>query len=663
MGMGAGMIRSLRDRDRARRTAILSAIFIAACLTAGPAPAESHFLDSPCGSGTTYGVEVSGDSWLARCSGGMFVTSDAGNTWKAVDFAANEVATDGEGRFYAAIGVTLDRLNGRTGVVERVFPSPGMSDLAFDPSGTLWGARCTDPSRPDGGAWSLWRFDLNARAVTQVAQGGACTFSEDGHPRSYDHPLHVDSDGRVFIVESPSTRLVVDSGTLVSVPLPPFAVSAGATLSEGGVGGEGWTLRRDVQALPGHPNYAVFPGYYAGLVRNFAEGMWAPTGRQWAATVSGGVLLPAVDGRRLEFVGGPLDAALLLPGDPQPTDSADMINEANRMRAAVGLLPLIGDAKIAQAAHNHSVYWTLNQSHGSSHWETPGTPGFTGADPSERCAAVGAVCGAEVMYSGMEKGSDAVQGWIATAFHRGLLMNSGVYRVGGGLALPGPAVMDAAGSLWSAPVGKPFGYPRGTYTGPLSYSGEIPDPASYCSARSISAPFGTAISIQLPGLSDDAPDHVSVREVGGHEVAGCLLSQMDEFDPVVFQPDDALRPATTYEATATWQGNHPDLHWTFTTGNRPDDRAAPARRKPSIRLRVSAHKNRLLVDAGPDTRGVVYRVTLQRLHKRQWRQYRILSLRGQKHRKSVHSKSGIYRAVAHKQAGLRGAKSRIVRIK
>ncbi len=66
------------------------------------------------------------------------------------------------------------------------------------------------------------------------------------------------------------------------------------------------------------------------------------TGRAFAAVTARGILLASEDQRHLELVPGSLSEALSTTGDAQPADSAAMLDEANRMRAEIGLPALIG---------------------------------------------------------------------------------------------------------------------------------------------------------------------------------------------------------------------------------------------------------------------------------------------------------------------------------
>jgi len=615
-----------------------------------------------------YWVTVSGESWLADCGLTKFLSSDRGASWRQVAFTANDIAVDGRGKFYAAPGVSVNVLNGATGAVEEVrIDDSRMQSLVVDGAGTLWGARCFGEDPVAGsGTRTLWRFNLAARTVTQVAQGGRCYRHQYGTGETeYTDYLHVDEDGQVFLTESPTTRLVAKNGSLVSEPLVPFATSAGVTLSEGGVGGEGWPYERDVKPLAGYPDYAVIENS-GGLIRLTAEGAWTGTGRAWAVRASDGVLLPGQDGRQLELVTGSLDAAVFT-GDATPADSAEMIDEANWMRAEVGLPPLLGDALVAQAARNHADYLKLNNAE-VSHGESPGTPGFTGRSPGERCAAVGGICGGEVAYESIV-GRDAVQGWIATVFHRAWFTWPAITRVGGGFN-DRFAIMDAA---WNRHfIGAPFGYPRGTYSGPLSFGGEIPDPGgeTYCPVGSVTEPYGTAITIALPDADSPGgqPDAIQLRERGQTTpLKGCLMKYDDFYIEgyAAFLPDDPLRPGTTYDVAASWSGRQPDLRWTFTTSNQAgsDDQPTPAKKR--LRLRLTKHGHRLTVDANPDSTTGSYRATLQRqkAHKRSWHKVRKLRLAAPKHRRTLRMKSGVYRVVIPRQSGLRGTKSRSVRIR
>src|SRR5436190_10381332 len=119
---------------------------------------------------------------------------------------------------------------------------------------------------------------------------------------------------------------------------------------------------------------------------------------------------------RMLWHAGPVTDAPFSTG-PLTETSTRWLTDANRLRAQAGLPPLLGDPSISTAAENHSRYWTLNvpTTESTAHAEKPGAPGFTGADPSARCAYAGApaFCG-EIMYSAGV--ANPVAAWSATVF-------------------------------------------------------------------------------------------------------------------------------------------------------------------------------------------------------------------------------------------------------
>jgi hypothetical protein len=259
-----------------------------------------------------------------------------------------------------------------------------------------------------------------------------------------------------------------------------------------------------------------------------------------------------------------------------------MVDEANRMRAGAALPPLVADAAISQASANHSRYWTLNRPSSSLglgyHSETRGRPGFTGSDPGERCAAVGTECGSEIMYPG-RTGAAAARGWIATIYHRPLLMDPAAHIVGAGQVGEGPAVMNGGRSAeyWQV---APIGYPRGLYDGDLSFSGEVPDPGSSCKrkevAQRITAPYGTAVTLFVPPYA--TAKMLSVAPAGGRPIAGCRLDE-------AFVPDDPLLPGTTYTATGTWGEAARPFSWDFRTAGTAPRGSRRCRPRITVRLR------------------------------------------------------------------------------
>lgn len=243
-----------------------------------------------------------------------------------------------------------------------------------------------------------------------------------------------------------------------------------------------------------------------------------------------------------------------------PPDTTAMLARANLLRADAGLPPLIGDALLAKAARNHANY---DKQWDEGHYESGRNAGYTGLVPQLRCEFVGTTCNREVMYRGLS-GLNAVDGWVATPFHRPALLDP---RAG----IVGPAQSDGAGQATSVmDSGKDdlqelvaeVGYPQGTYRGPLAFDGESPDPAAACARKGqpVTYPLGAAVTLFAPG----AALMTGVREVGGAALAGCVLGD-------VFLPEHPLVAGRTYEASGSWDlgGGARRTHtWTFTA--RPD---------------------------------------------------------------------------------------------
>jgi uncharacterized protein YkwD len=282
----------------------------------------------------------------------------------------------------------------------------------------------------------------------------------------------------------------------------------------------------------------------------------------------------------LPFASGPLSATFTA-----------WLQRANSLRAQAGLPPLLGDPAISAAADNHSRYWTQNpMATGLSvHRETPGKPGFSGVKPSDRCGTAGAepYCG-EVMFDAGRR--EVIDGWVATLYHRFLIMDPTALLVGGGQVNGGPAVMDGGrgGGLLVGPVMFPFG----RYDGDLEFSGEVPDPADECrrTGQQVSMPLGTAVSVWVPG---GRVSGLTVAPTGGPPLRGCTLDK-------TFLPDDALTAGTTYQASAMWtptdvMGPGP-ITWQFTTGGNPNPGKGAVKRRPcspsltrtSVRVRRGA---------------------------------------------------------------------------
>lgn len=627
---------------------------------------------TPCGGDRVIELAVTGDYWYAACSSQpsarAVLSRDAGATWQSIPDFVSFMPVAADGFFYDYMGFvwgggfTVDRLDGATSVVTRVRfagPDPGAGPWVADEERRLAWAYSCDDSR----VARLVRLDLTSATSTLAATGVGCTPQNEDE---YQEPLRLDGSGQPYIVASPTTRWVVQGSALTLATLPALAESGDTRITEGGITSGGRTKTQEFSSVPGHPDVLASGKLYLPV----GEGIWWGADRGFLASSSQGPVT-TTDWRAtsIQVIPDALVEHLKPVGDSQSADSAEMIDETNRMRAEVGLLPLVGDSRLAAAAHNHAVYMQLNGVIG--HGEDSTKPGFTGNEPWERCVATGFTeqCGEIAAMSG---GRASVQLWIATAFHRSLLMSPGLSQIGGGFVMPGGwSAMNAPSSSLHF-LGDPVGYPQGTYTGPLWFAGEIPDPATYCPDGSISAPYGTAISLNLPENNFERPDSIMVRDPSGNLVPGCLLHDRMS-GVVVYQPDDALKPWTTYSVTATWNGRREDLAWKFTTtagpagfDSAPPDSTSPNRRDHRKRFAVMVkkrHHRAIRLDVNPDIGKRVYRVQIQKRKKTSWRSVRAIRITGKHHVKMVHvRKPGAYRVVVPAQLNLRRGLSRTFRI-
>ena len=639
------------------------------------APSDAASVTTPCGDERIDALTVSGDYWFISCFTSptmtFFLSRDAGSTWQTVTGfpAASPGAYDGSFYHYYRSwtgGFKMHRLDAAAAAVTDVKitgPDPEAGSWATDSErGVMWASSCTASN-----TLNLIRVDIASATSSLVAAGGSCS-------DAYQKPLRLNAAGQPYVLASPTTRWIVQGSALVQAPLPTIGESGSSRVTEGGITSGGFTNTQEFSPVPGHPDVLVdqSSGF---LFPRVGEGIWAYTGRPFLASSSQGVVV-TTDWRRnrIQVIAGPLADALKPQGDPQPPDSAAMIDETNRMRSEANLPSLVGDARLAAAAHNHAVYMQLNQY--LDHNEDSGKPGFTGGEPWERCVAVGFPfqCGEIANYAGDFGSRMSVQVWIATAFHRDMLTSPGVGPIGGGFVTPGGWSVMNAPSDSRHYLGDAIGYPRGTYTGPLWYSGEIPDPAASCADGSISAPYGTAISLNLPDNGLKWPDSITLRDGVGTTVRGCLLREDHGSSAAVFQPDDPLKPWTTYSVTASWTGRRDDLTWTFATTAGPAglDTVPPGTKNPSRRSRAKHFKvilkprseRRLRIDVNPDLGKKTYRGALQKGRKSHWRTVKRVRLSGKRHVRIIHARRpGAYRIVIPGQHGYKKGASRIVRLK
>lgn len=288
---------------------------------------------------------------------------------------------------------------------------------------------------------------------------------------------------------------------------------------------------------------------------------------QWAATAF--VYLPVVLRTRARVTSV---TAAAVTGDPA-------IEQANLYRAKVGALPLQSDPSLVASAQNHANYYLANENDSDAqiygaHGEVKGKPYFTGQWPGDRIKAANYPWdgGAEVMhYVGDPVVS--VDGWMATIFHRLVLLDPTSHYTGYASATDANAAVDVMdfgtgptdAGIWSSATPYPLAYPAdGQRDVPPSWNGaEWPDPLPPGAKHPVGYPFtlqGVGGKLQI--------DSIQLRTAAGQAVAvhpnpaDCANGSC--YALIAVEP---LQPNTEYvvEAAGNVGGTAFHQQWHFTT--------------------------------------------------------------------------------------------------
>lgn len=292
------------------------------------------------------------------------------------------------------------------------------------------------------------------------------------------------------------------------------------------------------------------------------------------------------------------------------------IDRINYYRTIVGLPLARGVQAIHMAAQAHAEFYALNRDDPrlaglGFHTEHADLPGFTGQGPSARAAYFGYTGG--VGEDGHFLGDPilSIDGWMATVYHRNLLMCYGCVDAGYGLVNEGNNKVDALnmGAWITQRPGERtlFTYPAGNQLNVLrSWNGaENPDPlpghsrpVGYPLSLYIVQPLAsiTAASPSESDLSEDAVNSslgirdaktqqpsspswaVTIAELKkstGEPVPVIMLDQDTDIpqylgpDVVFLIPEQPLSENTTYAAHIAGvdsRGQAFDHRWAFSTG-------------------------------------------------------------------------------------------------
>lgn len=262
------------------------------------------------------------------------------------------------------------------------------------------------------------------------------------------------------------------------------------------------------------------------------------------------------------------------------------LEHVNAYRAAAGLQSLAYSPALGVAAREHARYLIVNpvQRTADPHHQREGTQRFFGASPGDRVAYYGYGNPNAEVINFVPRAEDAVDGWMATLYHRIPLVHPGSFEMGYGLAGAGDAnfvdVLEtgqaetgAGASLW------PW---NGQTDVPWSWDGaEVPDPFDLYPG--VKGPVGYPVTLTFGGAVNSLTLRNASLTGPGGEVAVMRFSPANDSrlkDTVALIPYAPLRPGTTYSVRLTGEvdlGSGPqpyDRRWSFTTTGRGEFRVS-----------------------------------------------------------------------------------------
>lgn len=271
------------------------------------------------------------------------------------------------------------------------------------------------------------------------------------------------------------------------------------------------------------------------------------------------------------------------PIDPYAAPKPDLRSPANhtieqrvnrlvdRYRAAVGLPAVTLDAKLSKGCMEHAEYMRLNKDSSAmaglnAHHQRPNLPG---------ASVAGAACGAAAdLFFSVSDLEVAVDGWMATLYHRRPILSPTLERIGVGYAkLPDGSYMAALMFVDSKDVRNatkwPVAYPADKQRGVrLEFGNEFPNPVPGGERA------GYPITLQFPPFDKLTGVHATVVDGKGKDVAFYLsdpehpaMSSFGQYGVVCLIPKLPLLANSRYEVRvdATWKGKASTWRWSFTT--------------------------------------------------------------------------------------------------
>ncbi|PYE48874.1 Ig-like domain-containing protein [Paenibacillus barcinonensis] len=260
-------------------------------------------------------------------------------------------------------------------------------------------------------------------------------------------------------------------------------------------------------------------------------------------------------------------------GSGYTQDQLDALDFLNSVRAKVGVPPVKLNVAITRAAENHASHYNDNKSQLTglkAHSEIEGGPGFTGTKAKDRLIAAGYTASSkyglstgEVMHFNQKSSSEAMQGWLDTAYHRDIILDPYFSEIGIGL-VDGTAVVDMAGpTIISSKNDILAVYPYNQQTNvPVGFYGqEIPNPLDRFKVK-----FSGYI------ISATAEDTITNPQVEIKDNLGNAVPYYEELqgNTLFVYPKSVLKGHHTYTVSLTYStsknAESKSKTWSFTTG-------------------------------------------------------------------------------------------------
>ena len=258
------------------------------------------------------------------------------------------------------------------------------------------------------------------------------------------------------------------------------------------------------------------------------------------------------------------------PADPEHAKILSYLDEL-RVRCVNSewrdkVLPLRMDDELSKGCQAHAEYLAKNPDQAKAwpdaHEEWPDREGFSPAGSRAGLASV--------IAPGSTDGKDAIDGWLATFYHRLPLIHPGLVRIGWGID-EGFAVLDSGSMVGRFPGRTLVRFPQADATGvPHTFAPELPHPVP----GEDQSTWGYPVTLQTVGFRGEADIGMKLHEgsASGPEVPCHYSTPMEPTNPELAPssaycliPKVHLKLNTLYTVVCTGIDDWPDESWSFTT--------------------------------------------------------------------------------------------------